>query len=276
MKPTDMRSLPPQARRARRMEVVKLRSAGRTDGEVAEQTGLSRTGVANIWRRFRESGAVALNDQLRKPSPNGPANRTLSLAQCTAIRELITDQLPDRLSLPYTLWTKAAVVQLVNQHFGVAISVRNTALHLARWGFKPHPPVNKSSACTSLATARWLSDVYPGIKTQAGSEDAEICWADVSLLSSDDGQAAAGCSVFSTVNNKGQMHWAVFAGALDAATFIDCLRRRVQDASKKILLIVDTLPVRYEAAVVDWLAEQEDAIEVFELPVRPSLPVPLD
>ncbi len=111
---------------------------------------------------------------------------------------------------------------------------------------------------------------------QAASEDAEICWADARQLDSQDGQAASGYSVFSTVNNRSQMHWAAYAGALDAGTLIDCLRRRVQEASKKILLMLDPSLVHDEGAVVDWLAEQEDSIEAFHLPVRSSSPLPVD
>ena len=62
MQATDMSSLTPQARHERRVQVIRLRKSGYTYDEIAEQTGLSRTGVFNICRRHQESGAKALKD----------------------------------------------------------------------------------------------------------------------------------------------------------------------------------------------------------------------
>ncbi len=154
MQPTDMRSLSPRARRERRVQVVQLRAAGHTYAEVAAQTGVSRTGVFDICHRVQSTGSRALDGQRNTDVDSG--RRTLDGPLSTEIRKLITTQLPDRLSLPYTLWTNVAVAQLVHQRFGVPISERNTALHLARWGFKPHSPLRKEQQSTPLATALWL------------------------------------------------------------------------------------------------------------------------
>lgn len=62
MQTTDMRSLSPDAQHERRVQVIRLRKAGRTYDEIAEQTGLSRTGVFNICKRHQEVGAKALRD----------------------------------------------------------------------------------------------------------------------------------------------------------------------------------------------------------------------
>jgi transposase len=62
MQATDMRSLAPEARHERRVQVVRLRKAGRTYDEIAQITGLSKTGVFNICKRHGEHGAKALQD----------------------------------------------------------------------------------------------------------------------------------------------------------------------------------------------------------------------
>jgi putative two-component system response regulator len=250
VKSTDLRSLPRTARRDVRAHVVQLRAAGHTYGDIAARTGLSRTGAFDICRRVEASGAAALDD-----APSGRRigdGRTLDAMQDAAIRALVTDQTPDRLSLPYPLWTKAAVTELVHRRLGISLSVRNTALCLARWGFKPHKPMDKAQHRSPMAAKQWLDATYPHIAAQARIEDAEICWADASELRTPEPgrreettrnegarlsrtpQAGLGLSVFSTVNNKGQMHWATFAGPLNANTLVECLRRRIQAASKKL------------------------------------------
>lgn len=281
---TDMRSLSHAARRDRRVQVVHLRGAGRTYAEIAIQTGMSRTGVFDICKRVRAVGDAALTDAPKCREVG--ANRTLDAAQRVAVRALISDQTPDRLLLPYPLWTKAAVIQLIRQRYGIRMSVRNTALYLARWGFAPPKPMAKARRRSPLATKRWFEGTYPGIAARARSEDAEINWADESALrtapAGDTGvdvpmasrhrrapKGRQSLSVFSTVNNKGQMRWATFQGVLGVDGLIDLLGRRIKGATRKIVLIVDPLRVHRSAPVVTWLAEHEDEIEVIQLPGDP-------
>ena len=107
MQATDMRSLSRQARHERRVQVIRLRTAGNTYDEVAALTGLSRTGVFNICKRHEALGAKALHDAIggRKLGES----RLLDAAQEAQVRKLIADKTPDQLKMPYALWTRSAV-----------------------------------------------------------------------------------------------------------------------------------------------------------------------
>lgn len=260
MKPTDMRSLPPAARQARRMQVVALRAAGSCYRDIAARTGLSRTGVFDICKRVDAVGAPALDDAPKGRQTGHGA--ILDAAQCGVVRALIFGQTPDRLSLPYPLWTKAAVIQLIGTRFGIRMSVRNVALYLARWGLRPPKPMAKACLRSAVKSRLWLRATYPGIAARARIEDAEINWVDESEM----GSSVGGLSVFSTVNNRGQMRWAAYAGALDARKLIALLRRRIQGSTRKIILVLNPLRVHHAGRVVAWLVEHEDAIEVVHLP----------
>jgi transposase len=39
--------------------------------------------------------------------------------------------------MPYALWTRTAVAQLIEQRFGIVLAVRTMGLYLKRWGFTP-------------------------------------------------------------------------------------------------------------------------------------------
>jgi transposase len=281
MQATDMRSLSPQARHERRVQVIRLRKAGRTYDEIAEQTGLSRTGVFNICKRHEAAGAKALRD-----APGGRKSgqgRTLELTQELLVRQLIADKTPDQLKMPYALWTRAAVGQLIEQSFGIRLAVRTVGLYLTRWGFTPQKPMKKAYEQSPAAVKKWLEQDYPGIATRAKAEGAEIHWGDESGLRSDDvrgrsyapkGQTPVirvnnkrhGLSVISTVTNKGQMRWKIFDGALNADILIDFMRRLIRNAPKKIFLILDNLRVHHAKPVKAWLAANAEHIEVFYLP----------
>lgn len=62
METIDMRKLTREARHERRVQVIRLRKAGRTYDEIATLTGLSRTGVFDICKRHAASGSSALHD----------------------------------------------------------------------------------------------------------------------------------------------------------------------------------------------------------------------
>jgi transposase len=281
MQATDMRTLSRDARHERRVQVIRLRKAGHTYEQIAAQTGLSRTGVFDICKRHEAAGAKALRD-----APTGRHigdGRLLDAAQEAALRKLITDKTPDQLKMPYALWTRAAVSQLVEQRFGIRLPVRTMGLYLKRWGFTPQKPMKKAYEQSPAAVKKWLDQDYPAIAARAKAEGAEIHWGDESGLRSDDvrGRSFApqghtpvvrvnnkrhGLSIISSVTNKGQMRWKIFHGALNADILIEFMKRLVRDAGRKVYLILDNLRVHHSKLVKVWLAERKDQIEVFYLP----------
>lgn len=276
-----MRSLSREARHERRVQVIRLRKAGRTYEEIAQQTGLSRTGVFNICSRHTAAGSAALKDAVggRKVGEK----RLLTAPQENAMRKFIQDKTPDQLKLPYALWTRAAVAQLIQERIGVKLAVRTIGKYLKRWGFTPQKPMRKAYEQSPAAVRKWLDEDYPVIAARAKTEGAEIHWGDETGLRSDDvrgrsyapqGQTPVvrvnnkrhGLSVISSVTNKGVMRWKIFEGALNADILIDFLKRLVKDAGRKVYLILDNLKVHHSKPVKAWLAEHVDEIEVFYLP----------
>ena len=276
-----MRSLSREARHERRVQVIRLRRAGKTYEEIAQQTGLSRTGVFNICSRHAAAGAAALKDAVggRKVGEK----RLLTAPQENAMRKFILDKTPDQLKLPYALWTRAAVAQLIQERIGVKLAVRTIGKYLARWGFTPQKPMRKAYEQSPAAVKKWLEEDYPVIAARAKAEGAEIHWGDETGLRSDDvrgrgyapvGQTPIvrvnnkrhGLSVISSVTNKGVMRWKIFDGALNSELLIDFMKRLVRDAGRKVYLILDNLKVHHSKPVKAWLAEHVDEIEVFYLP----------
>lgn len=281
MKAADMRSLPRAARHERRVQVIRLRESGLTYEAIAEQVGLSRTGVFDICKRHKHGGEPALYD--------APSGRRLGQGRALQgwhewfVRKLIEDKTPDQLDLPQALWSRAAVGELIEQELGIHLSVRGVGGYLKRWGFTPQKPLRKAYEQSPEAVHKWLEQDYPAIAARARREGAEIHWGDESGLRSDDvrgrGYAPAGhtpqvrvnhrrhaLSYISTVTNEGRMRWMIFDGALDAKLLIDFMERLVRDVDRKIYLILDNLRVHHARPVKAWLAEHREAIDVHYLP----------
>lgn len=122
-----MRKLSRDARHERRVQVIRLRKAGRTYDEIAAQTGLSRTGVFDICKRHEAAGAKALRD-----APSGRQSGDgwlLDTAQEALVRKLITDKTPDQLKMAYALWTRAAVaLYKTSDIFSPSVAARDFVL----------------------------------------------------------------------------------------------------------------------------------------------------
>ncbi len=69
----DMRSLTPAAQEERRRQVIGLRERGLTYEEIGAQVGLTKNGVFDICKRYREKGMAGLQTghAVRPRAPGG-------------------------------------------------------------------------------------------------------------------------------------------------------------------------------------------------------------
>ena len=152
MQHVDMRKLPAAAQEERRRQVIGLRQRGLTYGAIATQVGLSPTGVFDICKRFAAEGAKGLVSKPRGRKPD--EQRLLDAAQEAEVRWLICRHTPDELELPFALWSRAAVREVIRQRCGVVLAVRTVGKYLARWGFTAQKPLRRAYEQNPAAVRR--------------------------------------------------------------------------------------------------------------------------
>jgi transposase len=265
----------------RRRQAVKLRLSGMKLAAVAAVVGLTRGTIISAMKAYERGGWEAVAVKARGRSKGD--GRTLNPEQEKTIRAMICDRTPDQLKLPYALWTRSAVGDVIQQQFGIKLPVRTIGHYLKRWGFTPQKPIRKAYEQRPAAVKKWLEEEYPVIAQRAKGEGAEIHWGDETGLRSDDvrgrsyspkGQTPVvkvcsnreSLSLISTVTNQGRVRWMVFGGALDAKILIRFLKRLIKAAQRKVFLILDNLRVHHAKVVRAWLAKQVEHLEVFYLP----------
>lgn len=59
-------------------------------------------------------------------------DRALSEAQEQAIQRSLCDKRPEQLKMEFALWNRAAVMQLIEREYGVALHMRSVGKYLAR------------------------------------------------------------------------------------------------------------------------------------------------
>ena len=270
-----------QALAERRRRAVKLREKGMLVNDVARECELSRGTVIAAHKAYCLGGWAGM--ALKPRGRSTGVGRRLTAEQESEVQKLIRDKTPDQIKMPYALWSRTAVMELIGQRFKIKLPVRTVGTYLARWGFTPQKPIKKAYEQRPVEVRAWLDNSYPVIAERAKAEGAEIHWGDETGLRSDDvrGRSFApkgktpvvrvnskreNVGLISTVTNQGKVRWMVLNGALDSDQLIAFLKRLVKDAKRKIFLILDNLRVHHAKLVKAWLAKHEDEIEVFYLP----------
>ena len=132
-------------------------------------------------------------------------------------------------------------------------------------------------------TAAWSRGINE-IEKRVKSEEAEIHWGDETAVVNTDvrgrGYAPVGktpvtfavggtrqkLSIVATVTNQGKRRCMIIDESFDSDKLIEFLQALIQDAGKKVFLILDNLRVHHSKPVKAWVEERKDKIELFYLP----------
>lgn len=279
MQTIDHRRLAPQAQEQVRLKVLAAVRAGMRKSEAARVFGVSRTSIDSWLAKVEGGGLRAL-----KSKPRGrPRQSRLPGWQAANVVRLIEGGCPDQLRLPFALWTREAVRQLLRNRFGLEVSVWTVGRYLAHWGLTPQKPLRRAYEQNPHAVKRWLKETYPAIRRQAKREKAEIHWGDEMGMRSDDQRGRSygrrgktpvifgtgrrfGCNMISAVTNRGRLAFMVFDERFTTPVCIRFLKRLLRHSRRKVFLIWDRHPVHRAAAVQQWLHRNRDRMRMFFLP----------
>ena len=142
MEAVDGRSLSREALHERRRLIIRAFKRGLSKAEISRQLGGSYPAVCTtIWRYEREgSGTLAPKQRGRRDG----SGRRLSDEQSARVRRLICEKRPEQMKMNFALWSRAAVMELIERECGIVLSVRAVGDYLARWGFTPQKPIKRA------------------------------------------------------------------------------------------------------------------------------------
>jgi transposase len=276
----DARHLSPEAQEDLRRRVVHaVVDQDMRPSEAVRVFGVGRTSIHNWVKAHRIGGKVALRS---KPRGRPRVSRLKGHQAATTVR-LITDHCPDQLKMPFVLWTREAVQQLLADRFELEVSVWTVGRYLKHWGLTPQKPLRRAYEQNPEAVERWIKGEYPAIAAQAKREKAVIHWGDEMGLRSDHQTGRSygrrgetpvipgtgqrfGCNMISTITNRGELSFMIFKERFTAAVMLKFLGRLIRQSRHKVFLILDGHPVHHSRRVARWLEEHQDQIRVFFLP----------
>jgi len=273
-----------QAQEAMRQRAVAAIKRGRRNmKEVAETFGVSYSAVRKWNQKHAAGGRKALVSAKRGRKTG--EGRWLSARQESQLRRWIIDATPDQLKLPFMLWERRAVQELIAQRFALQLPLRTVGEYLARWGFSCQRPAVRFYEQQPRAVRRWLKETYPSIAARARQQGAEIHWADETGVTTSSASGARGfapkgqtpllkrpaqalrLNVISSVTNQGKARFMIYRQNFTAQIFLTFLNQIIRGAKgQPVIVIVDNLRVHHAKPVKEWLAINRARITVEYMP----------
>ena len=281
MKKIDARKLSAEVQEEKRKQAIRLYKKGKPYKEIANLVEVHFETIGKWVRAYRIGGAQAI-----KSKPQGHKAgycRKLTPNQEKMLQQLIIDKTPDQLKMVYALWTRKAVMELIENKTGVKLAIRTVGNYLSAWGFTPQKPLRRAYEQSPVKVQEWLDKTYPVIKEKAKQEGADIYWGDETGIRthSQYGRAYApkgktpvvtisgkrtSTNMISAITNQGKVRFQIYDGRMNAQQLIQFMKRLIRDAKRKVFLILDNLRVHHAKLVQAWLAKHLEEIEVFHLP----------
>ena len=281
MKKRDARRLPSEAIQELRYRAVEMKLSGLTYKQVGHHLQVSIAAIQNWLKLYSEGGRENLV-LLRRGRSLG-SKRRLSKQQEKGIQKIIIDKTPEQLKMPFALWSRPAIREMIEQRYGIRLPIRTLGEYLKRWGFTPQRPKRRAYEQQPEEVQRWLDTTYPKIEKCAKREKAEILWGDETGISNQShvgrgyaprgntpvarGQAKrVSISMISAVSNRGTLRFMIYKGALKINIFLKFLQQLIKEKKRKIFLVLDNLRVHKAAKVRKWIQKHSKYIKIFYLP----------
>jgi transposase len=160
------------------------------------------------------------------------------------------------------------VGEVIRKRFAVKLSKASVCRLLLQLGLTPQRPVWRAYQQKAEEVQLWLKSEYPRIRSLAKRLRAQVFFADEAGVRSDHhaGTTWAPRGRTPAVSAQGEFRFMVVPGRINAARFIEFIKRLLTNAPGMIFLIVDGHPTHRASVVQRFAKSVKDRFRLFFLP----------
>jgi transposase len=274
----DGRTLTHEVSESIRLMAVRRVREGEAPSTVIASYGLSRTTIYK-WLKSADAGGEAALKASKHPGPGFK----LSDAQMRKVRSWICGKDPRQHGFDFGLWTRSIIAELIRRRFGISLGLTAVGRLLARLEITPQQPLRRAYERDPRAIERWKQTEFPTLKARAKRAGAQIFFLDEAGVRSDStlgrtwaprgetpevrtsGQRQQ-VNAISAVNELGAFWFEVYTGKLNAAAFVEFLKRFMRYRRQPVFLVVDGHPSHRANLVANYVASTQGNLELHFLP----------
>jgi transposase len=275
----DARALDHATLEAMRERAVRSVQDGESPELVSRVLGINRSTIYGWLAQYRRGGWGALK---AKPLFGRPPK--LDGKKLKWVYDTVTQKNPLQLKFAFALWTRGMVAKLIKDKFNISLSLVSVGRLLAQLGITCQKPLHRALERNEALVQQWLKQEYPKIRTLAQRVKADIYFGDAAHMRSDHHAgrtwgkkghtpvvsstgARYRMSLISAITSRGHMRFMIKEeGGVNAAVFIEFLRRLMVGSKNKIFLIVDRGPAHVAKKTKAFVASLSGRLRLFYIP----------
>lgn len=262
----------------RQRSVLQIIEGEHSVAQVAGVLGFHVRTVQKWVKKYQEGGESALQAIPLKGRPS-----KLTELQKKRIARLVIGKDPRQLKLPFALWTREQVKELILRLYGLELSLTSVGRLLHEMGLSVQKSKYQAWQQDEEEVRRWKEIEYPAIVKQAKKLGADIYFQDEAGIRSDyhsgttwakRGQtpvikttgARFSLNMISAISPRGHLRFMCTEGKVNASVFVEFLKRLMYQADRPIFLVVDGHPIHKLKMTKQYVESTNGNLKLFFLP----------
>ncbi len=262
----------------RKRTVLQIAEGEHSIKDVAGVLGFNVRTIQKWAKKYREGGVSKLD---AIPLTGRPSK--LTDLQKKRIAKLVIGKDPRQLKLPFALWTREQVKELILRLYGLELSLTSVGRLLHEMGLSVQKPKYQAWQQNEDEVRAWKEIEYPAIVKQAKKIGADIYFQDEAGIRSDyhsgttwakKGEtpvikttgARFGLNMISAISPRGHLRFMCTEGKVNASVFVEFLKRLMYKADRPIFLVVDGHPIHKSKIAKQYIESTNGNLTLFFLP----------
>ena len=281
MEKMNLKKVTPEIREYVRTRILYLKEKNYSIKDIGNLLNINDDYIYQVLKKYRENGSKLPPEKIR--GRKFGEGRSLPQIQADEIKKAITEHTPDYWKLPYSLWSREAIQELIDKKYGFKIPLTTITEYLKRWGMTCQRPAKRATKQNAAAVKEFQEITFPQIVAKSKKEHGIIFFGDETGICNQEnyqrGFSPAGVApvvklpvkkekinMISAISRQGHCKFMCYSDTLTQQRLIEFLSRLIESYDRKIFLILDNLKVHHGKIVEKWVEERKNQIELFFFP----------